>query len=192
MEIIYKNLSGKQRKYFVTHCKKCNKRMEIREDYFPKHTGICIGCQKKNNKNNKIHGRSHTRLYRIWCCMKGRCLNKSNTAYKDYGDRGIRICDEWQKNFMNFYDWAINNGYEDNLSIDRINVNGNYEPSNCRWLTMKTQENNKRNNHYIEYKGKNMTISELSELLNIHPSTLWHRIKNNQQIDKPVRKKEEK
>jgi hypothetical protein len=85
-----------------------------------------------------------TRIYRIWDKVNQRCRNKNQTSYKDYGGRGITICDEWRNDFMSFYNWAIVNGYEDSLSIDRINNDGNYEPSNCRFSTQTVQSRNTR------------------------------------------------
>lgn len=136
------------------------------------------GCLAKEIKSitHKTHGLSHTRLNRIYRKMKGRCLCKTNPAYPRYGGRGIKICVEWLDNFMNFYNWAINNGYADNLSIDRINVNGNYEPSNCRWATDKIQTRNLRTNHLVTYKGETRCIAEWAEILKIKYSTILQRI----------------
>lgn len=102
--------------------------------------------ERKKGENNPMatHNKTHTRLYRIWSGMKKRCYRIKNADYDNYGGRGIRICREWLSDFQNFYDWATANGYSDNLSIDRINNDGDYEPSNCRWATAKEQRNNQR------------------------------------------------
>lgn len=103
------------------------------------------GCLFKNfNATKGTHRLHNTRLYTTWCNMRHRCYHTSNKMYKYYGGRGITVCPEWLDNFLNFYNWANANGYEDNLTIDRINNNGNYEPSNCRWVTMAEQNKNKR------------------------------------------------
>lgn len=127
---------------------------------------------------NKTHGKANTRLYRIYSGMKARCYNQNTKAYKHYGGRGITICDEWlgENGFVKFYDWSIKNGYSENLSIDRIDVNGNYEPSNCRWADAKTQSINKRNKITIYYGGEEKTLVELSEEFEINYETLRHRI----------------
>lgn len=120
---------------------------------------LLIGKQTNSNQKRKIklydkneysyrvcemHGYSRTRLYRIWQAMKTRCYNKRHKFYPCYGGRGIRICEEWEHDFLSFRNWALENGYAENLSIDRIDVNGNYEPTNCRWTDSHTQSINKR------------------------------------------------
>ena len=120
---------------------------------------------------------SKTRLYEIWHSMKRRCLDKNLINYKNYGGRGIIVCVEWKDDFKNFYEWAIKNGYKENLSIDRIDVNGNYCPENCRWADSFTQANNKRTNVFIEYKGILHTVAEWSRILDIKRTTLEKRLK---------------
>lgn len=139
------------------------------------------GCYRKeittkHGKENSKHGKYKTRLYDLWAHMKYRCNNKNYHHYRDYGARGIRVCSEWSNDFQAFYDWAINNGYKENLSIDRINVNGNYEPSNCRWVDMKTQQRNRRNTRYIVYKGETRCLNEWCEILNLNRNTVYDRI----------------
>lgn len=112
------------------------------------------GCLRKelSKKRKTTHGLCYTRLNRIYHKIKSRCLSKTSDKYKWYGERGIKICKEWEKEFMKFYEWSINNGYKDNLTIDRIDVNGDYEPSNCRWITQAEQMKNTRRNR--NYNGR--------------------------------------
>ena len=110
-----------------------------------KNTQSC-GCLKLEEtiKRSTKHKLCNTKLYKVWAAMKGRCYNKNATQYNDYGGRGIIVCDDWKNDFQKFYDWSINNEYDNKLTLDRINVNGNYEPSNCRWVSMTIQARNKR------------------------------------------------
>lgn len=141
------------------------------------HTKSC-GCKKGNmiSKKKETHGKTHTKLYKIWNNIKQRCFNKNNSRYKDYGARGIKICDDWLNDFTSFYNWSMSNGYKDNLTLDRIDNNGNYEPNNCRWTTYKEQNNNKRNNHLLTYNKETHTITEWSKILGIHYTCLRNRI----------------
>ena len=104
------------------------------------------GCYNSRLISERMttHGKTHTRLYSIYTNMKTRCLNANDPSYEFYGKRGIKICDEWLESFSNFEKWSLANGYKDDLSIDRVNNNGNYEPSNCRWADYATQSLNKR------------------------------------------------
>ena len=117
-----------------------------------------------------------TRLYEIWRNIKTRCYNKKYKRYYDYGGRGITLCDKWLNNFKTFYDWSIQNGYTDKLTIDRINNNGNYCPENCRWVTPKTNSANRRNNLNFKYNGKEQCLKIWAEELNIDYFLLYSRI----------------
>lgn len=126
---------------------------------------------------NRTHGESTGRLYKIWAAMKVRCHLVTDPHYPDYGGRGIVVCDEWTNSYEAFRDWALANGYNDRLTIDRINVDGNYEPSNCRWSTIKEQSNNKRGNFYITYNGETKTSAQWSEITGISAATIRDRIR---------------
>lgn len=125
---------------------------------------------------NVTHGMSGTRLHKIWCNIIDRCTNENSPSYKNYGGRGIKICNEWRRSFQSFYDWAMSHGYKENLTIDRVDNNGDYCPDNCRWTDKLTQANNTRNNHYIEYNGERHSTAEWARILNISYPALKHRI----------------
>lgn len=127
------------------------------------------------NKGNTKHGKRYTRLYNILDKIKQRCYNKNNTSYENYGGRGIKICEEWLNDFDVFYNWAYENGYDDTLTIDRIDNNKSYSPDNCRWVDRKTQANNKRNNVYLTYNGKTQTIAQWAEELSIPRTRIYNR-----------------
>ena len=148
---------------------------------------------------------THSRLSEIFRSMKKRCYNPNHNQFKNYGARGIKLCDEWNdrelvkisgfrytKGYLAFKKWALENGYADNLTIDRIDVNGNYEPSNCRWVDWRTQNNNRRNNHYLTYKGKTQSMAEWCRELGLNYILICNRIRSDWSVEKafekPVRK----
>lgn len=139
------------------------------------------GCRrseilKETTQKQTTHGKTNTRIYTIWQAIKNRCNNPNNKGYNNYGGRNIKMCIEWENSFEAFYKWAIDNGYNDNLSIDRINTNAGYYPENCRWADGQTQANNTRRNHYLTYKGKTKTMAQWATIKNIKYSTLRARI----------------
>lgn len=134
---------------------------------------------KEMGKKNKTHGLSKTRIYKTYRGMIDRCFNENDQHYPDYGGRGITVCNEWSnKNdgFVAFNNWAIEHGYTDKLTIDRIDVNGNYEPGNCRWADIIIQSRNKRDNRYIEYNGVTKTLSEWAIDFGLKRGTLAARL----------------
>ena len=139
------------------------------------------GCTRNEKITNlrKTHGESNTRLFSIWMCMRQRCSDKNNTDYASYGGRGISVIDEWEHDFTTFRDWAMENGYDDSLTLDRIDVNGNYEPSNCRWADAYTQAANKRNAHLVEYHGEVGALDPMCRKLNINSKTVRLRMRKS-------------
>lgn len=126
--------------------------------------------------NKTKHGLSKTRLANILHSMRQRCYYEKSINYSVYGGRGITVCDEWKNDSIKFFDWAIENGYKNNLSIDRINPNGNYDPSNCRFVDSKAQANNRTNNVRVLFQGELMTAVQISEKVGIGLSTIVYRI----------------
>ena len=134
------------------------------------------------------HGEYKTRLHKAWRSMKERCLYKTSVGYKNYGGRGITVCQEWLKSYIAFRDWSYANGYDPNAAfgectLDRIDVNGNYEPSNCRWVPQKIQSNNVRRNRRITYNGETHTIAEWAEKLGVNYHSLYTRIDRGWSLD---------
>lgn len=121
-------------------------------------------------------GHYKTRMYRTWLHMKERCGNPNNNRYYAYGARGIKVCDEWINSFHAFFKWAIANGYAEDLTIDRIDSNGNYCPDNCRWVDIKTQQNNKRTNRRIEFNGRTLTLAEWAKEIGLSDRTILFRL----------------
>lgn len=136
----------------------------------------CLAHEQAKFINYK-NGLYKTRLHCIWQNMVQRCYNSNRHEYPNYGGRGICMCNEWRNDFKSFYDWSMSHGYADNLSIDRINGSGNYEPSNCRWATISQQNCNLRTNRIIAYNGESKPLSEWSKSLGINYKTLEKRVK---------------
>lgn len=171
-----KSCDGRHGRYL---CKcDCGNEFVVRSDYVNK-VRSC-GCLTSYLKGNsvKTHGLSRSRLYKIWNTMKQRCGNKNTDEFVYYGARGIRVCPEWNDDFMAFYKWSIENGYSEenrNLSIDRIDVDGGYEPSNCRWVDDNVQANNKTNTIWIEFNGEKHSLTEWAYIIGINKGTLRSR-----------------
>lgn len=137
----------------------------------------CINAERFRNMVTKHGFGDKENLYRHWLNMRFRCNSPNYEKYDCYGGRGIKVCDEWD-NYAVFRQWALNNGYKEGLTLERIDVDGNYEPNNCKWATWKEQQNNKRSNHYLTYSGETHTMAEWSEIRNINYGTLRSRINN--------------
>lgn len=130
------------------------------------------GEQNSNYKD----GRKGTRLYRIYYNILARCYNPKVRSYAHYGARGIAMCSEWLSSFGAFQEWAMKNGYTDTLTIDRVDVDGDYSPENCRWVTLSEQSLNRRNNHYVTINGQTKPLDEWSKSYGINPKTVRSRL----------------
>lgn len=159
----------------------------LRKDKTP--TRTCGKCEK-SKKNTKCykHGMSKTRVYQCYKLMKNRCYNKHNKKYYLYGERGITVCDEWlgKNGSTNFINWALQNGYNDNLTLDRINNNLGYSPNNCRWATRKEQANNLRCNKRYTIDNKVYTMSQIADKFNINYKLLESRLRNGWSLEKAI------
>lgn len=148
---------------------------------------LFMDVARAKGKAKLIHGAAETRTYNIWVSMKGRCYNQNNKKFKNYGGRGINVCERWKKSFLNF----LNDMGEapEGMSIDRIDTNGNYEPNNCRWADQKTQQNNRRNNVILEVDGKQMTLSQAARYAGLTPDMLQQRLKRGDPLEYALRPK---
>ena len=135
------------------------------------------GCLKLeiNRKINRRHGMTNTPLYKKWQVMNTRCNNPNRDHYQWYGGKGIKVCEEWRK-FENFYDWAMASGYREGLTIERIDINKDYEPSNCKWITLKEQSFNKANTRWLTLNGKTQSLTKWAEEIGLPVKTLQTRI----------------
>lgn len=137
------------------------------------------GCLKGiANKKRSKHNMTGTRLYQIWINIKSRCYRKKNPFYKDYGARGIKMCAEWRDSFESFAEWALSNGYQDDLTIERINNDLDYRPNNCKWIGIGDQANNRRSNIKITYKNETHNLSEWCKIYGVNYDLVYNRIHN--------------
>lgn len=169
--------------YWMCQCE-CGNIKSCRADSLKCGAITSCGCKKKeqdkvNLTANHSHKQSGTRLYYIWQGVKSRCYNVNDSRYANYGGRGIKVCEEWKSDFSNFFQWASESGYSDLLTIDRINVDGDYEPCNCRWADAKTQCNNRTSNIYIKIGNSTKTLKEWCDIFNVNYSKTIKRYHRN-------------
>lgn len=150
------------------------------------------GCLLKDNVPAKCNGLSHTRLYRKWWGMKRRCGDPNDTHYKDYGGRGIKVCEEWKSDFLAFYEWAMSTQTDESLTLERIDVNGDYCPENCTWATRKEQANNRRMCRMITYQGRTQNLMQWCTELGLNYQIVHNRLNRHhwsfeRAISQPVR-----
>lgn len=167
------------KRYFICVCDCGNKKDYRLISLLSGKTKSCGCLRDEQNRTVAItHSQWNTRLYSIWHSMKQRCLNSNCKKFEYYGGRGISIYKEWIDSFERFYNWAISNGYEDNLTIDRKDFNGNYEPNNCRWATIKQQARNRSDNVMIEFNGERKCRMDWALQIGISNTALVKRLKN--------------
>ena len=162
---------------FLCRCDCGNETIVRGSDLRTGNTKSCGKCKKER------HGMSRSRLYNIWIHIKMRTQNPSTTFFEDYGGRGISVCEEWANSFSSFSDWAKSSGYSDDLTIERIDVNGNYCPDNCKWIPIKDQANNRRTTVNITFNGKTMNLTQWADHLGMNRGTLQTRYKNGWSVE---------
>lgn len=174
VDIIKSDKTNDNHKYAICKCS-CGKTIKTRLSLLKKGQESC-GCKaiESRIKRQTKHGDFGKRLYRIWNGILSRTKYKCNHDKIKYWGRGIKVCKEWEE-YENFKKWALQNGYNENLTIDRIDVDGDYSPKNCRWATRKEQQNNRRNTRWIIYKGIKKSIIEWCEILGLNRNTISSR-----------------
>ncbi len=180
---IHTSPGGTKRKMWKCRCD-CGKEVVVAINNLKTGAQKSCGCWKRkhlikmNTKHNGAVGGHEERLYQIWKGMNYRCGNSNDGHYAYYGGKGIIVCEEW-RDYSRFREWAYNNGYDDSANfgectLDRIDNNGNYEPSNCRWVDRITQANNTSRNRYVQFEGKTLTIAEFARVMNISKNQAWY------------------
>ena len=151
------------------------------------------GCKTEEiNRNHATkHGGRYERLYKVWVGIKYRCNNPNSPEYDIYGGRGIKVCEEWERNYAAFRKWALENGYDatakrNECTIDRIDNDGDYKPDNCRWTDERTQSNNRRSSKYLTIDGERKTVTEWSRVSGVGPKTILYRLRNGWEVKDAV------
>lgn len=181
--VLNRDFSKESRKsYWLCLCD-CGNEKIVRGDTLKEGKTQSCGCLHKESSKvnltmNHSHKQSGTTLHNKWIAMKGRCYNKNNPKYYRYGERGIEVYEGWRTNFVEFRDWAIKNGYEEGLSLERKDVDGDYSPDNCEWIPFKDQANNRRLTKWVEYNGEKINLKQLSIKTGINYGTLSRRYNN--------------
>lgn len=188
-------LTNKRNAYWICICE-CGNYSSVASGSLKNGTTKSCGCLNKEPtvKPCYRHGQHRSRLYGVWHGMKSRCYNPNLKYYKHYGGRGITVCEEWRNDFSTFYDWAMANGYDENAergecTLDRINVNGNYEPSNCRWASVVEQANNRRGNRMVAAFGETKTMAQWARDAGISYNTFAQRIEDGWSPEEALTKK---
>lgn len=182
LNVIRKTKSKNRRTYWLCRCD-CGKEIEVMTQNLTYKTKYSCGCTRKQIISK--YKDYNKKIYAIWNGMKGRCYRKNDKGYKNYGARGIKICDEWldkEKGFINFQKWALNNGYKEGLSIDRINNNDDYKPSNCRWVTCAKNNLNRRGIILINYNNEKICLKDYCHIKSISYCTAKRKYKKGIKI----------
>lgn len=181
----YKSLNGHTR--WLCQCD-CGEKTIVHGNSLKSGNTKSCGCISLENKQSYgTHKMSKTAIFHVWLTMKQRCNNPNSKSFNQYGARGISVCKEWEDDFSSFYEWSIANGYKENLTIDRIDNDGNYEPSNCRWVDHFVQANNKRNNVFYEINGEKKTLAQWCREYGMDYSVVSQRIhKLNYDIERAL------
>jgi len=180
--IVLHDTGERKNRCVAWHCKcDCGNEVDVRGDNLTSGNTTSCGCYNRERvvEANTTHGMSRQEktypVYVAWKSMLWRCENPNYKQYKDYGGRGVKVCEEWHDPVV-FIDWALANGWREGLTLDRINNNGNYEPDNCRWATRKEQAQNRRSNHLVTFNGKTQCLTDWATELGINGRTLFYRI----------------
>lgn len=172
--------SSAKHKKWLCECS-CGNQTSVFETNLKQGATTSCGCKSSRNNAYKLkeinttHGLSRSKIYHVYHTIKNRCYKETSNIYDDYGGRGIFMCDEWLDNFKSFYDWAILDGYKEGLTIERIDVDKGYEPSNCKWIAQSEQPKNRRNTIFATINGVTRTLSEWSEVSGIKYDTIYKR-----------------